>query len=524
MKQWPGKVYIVGAGPGSKEYLTVKAHSLITKAEVLIYDALVDESILQLAPANSLKIEMGKRGGKVSISQSRINSLLVEKCQLGKQVIRLKTGDPFIFGRASTEIQALIEAGCEFEVVPGISSALAAPLVAGIPLTDTVMSRAFVVLTAHDIEALDWKEISQIETLVILMGARNLGEIVHQLLRHQRIPQTPVAIIQNCATPKQQIWVGSLGDIVQKTYAEYLSPSVIIVGEVVRLRDYLQYPHPNNMVREKSEAKTKIAPLANKTILVTRSASQSSKFSDRLKQEGATVIEVPALVVTPPSSCYNLDQAIHNINSFQWLILTSTNGVDYFFERLGEKGKDSRALAGVKIAVVGKKTAESLKTHGLEPDFIPPNFVADSLVANLPETLRGIKILFPRVETGGREVLVNELNSQGAEVVEVAAYESSCPENIAPEALLALQNRQVDIITFASSKTVRIFCYLIAENNNKLPVDWLENICIASIGPQTSQSCQSFLGRVDVEAQEYTLDGLIEAIVKWVRVISCPDD
>ncbi|NEO54151.1 MAG: uroporphyrinogen-III C-methyltransferase [Okeania sp. SIO3B5] len=512
------KVYIVGAGPGSKEYLTVKAHSLITQAEVLIYDALVDDSILKLAPENCLKIEMGKRGGKPSMSQSEINSLLVEKCGLGKQVIRLKGGDPFIFGRAASEIQALIEAGCEFEVVPGISSVLAAPLLANIPLTDAVMSRAFVVLTAHDIEALDWERISQIETLVILMGARNLDEIVRQLLRHKRTSQTPVAIIQNCATPEQQIWVGSLGDIVQKTYTEYLSPCVIIVGEVVRLRDYLK--SPNNMVRENSVAKTEIAPLANKTVLVTRAAGQSSKFSDRLQKAGAKVIEMPALVITPPSSWHDLDVAINNIDSFDWLILTSTNGVDYFFERLAEKGKDSRALSGVKIAVVGKKTSGSLNARGLKADFIPPNFVADSLVVNFPENLSGKKVLFPRVETGGREVLVNELSSKGAEVIEVAAYESSCPENILPEALLALQNRQIDIMTFASSKTVRNFCYLTTENKDNLPQDWLENICIASIGPQTSQSCQSLLGRVDVEAQEYTLDGLTEAIIKWVGIQS----
>ena len=505
------KVYIIGAGPGNKEYLTVKAHSLITQAEVLIYDALVNYSILELAPENCLKIEMGKRGGKPSMSQSEINSLLVEKYHLGKQVIRLKGGDPFIFGRAAPEIQALIKAGCEFEIVPGISSALAAPLLANIPLTDAIMSRAFVILTAHDIKVLDWKTISQIETLVILMGAKNLSEIVHQLLKHQRTPQTPVAIIQNCATPQQQIWISSLRDIAKQTYTEYLSPCVIIVGEVIRLRDYLQYP--NNMIKEKSETKAKIAPLANKTILVTRSASQSNKFSELLKKQGAKVIEMPALVITPPSSWHDLDQAITNINSFDWLILTSTNGVDYFLERLAQKGKDSRALAGVKIAVVGKKTAESLKTCGLVPDFIPPNFFADSLVANFPEKLTGKKILFPRVETGGREVLVKELNSQDAEVIEVAAYESRCPENIVPEALLALQNHHIDIITFASSKTVKNFCYLIGENKDKLPEDFLENICIASIGPQTSQSCHSLLGRVDVEAQEYTLDGLIEAII-----------
>jgi len=251
---------------------------------------------------------------------------------------------------------------------------------------------------------------------------------------------------------------------------------------------------------------------------VTRSVGQSSEFSDRLQAIGAQVIEMPALEIGPPSSWTELDQAIAQLPSFDWLVLTSTNGVDYFFERLAAQGKDARALAGVKIAVVGQKTAASLEQRGLKADFTPPNFVADSLVVHFPETsLQGIKILFPRVESGGREVLVKEFTTQGAEVVEVAAYQSGCPAAIAPAALHALQHRSVDIITFASSKTVKHFCQLVeAALSHSFLIDELKQVCIASIGPQTSKTCTECFGRVDVEAQEYTLPGLSQAIAQYV--------
>jgi len=255
--------------------------------------------------------------------------------------------------------------------------------------------------------------------------------------------------------------------------------------------------------------------LAGKTILVTRSVGQSSKLSDRLQQAGATVIEMPALEICHPSSWEALDRAIAQLDEFDWLILTSTNGVDYFFERLDTVGKDARALVGVKIAVVGEKTAQSLKQHSLQPDFIPPDFVSDSLVEHFPEQLQGKKVLFPRVETGGREVLVKELTAKGAEVIEVAAYQSRCPVVIAPAALDALQRRAVDVITFASSKTVQCFCQLLEAYGGAV----LDGVCIASIGPQTSKTCLALLRRVDIEAEEYTLEGLIQAIVQWCEQV-----
>lgn len=513
-----GKVYLVGAGLGDVAYLTVKAYQLLAVAEVLIYDALVDEQLLAYVPSNCLKLDVGKRGGKPSTPQAQINQLLVQYCQAGKQVIRLKSGDPLIFGRCTSEIEALKASNCDFELIPGISSALAAPLLASIPLTDPVLSRCFAVFSGHEPEALDWEALSRLETLVILMGGRNLGEIIHQLLKYGRSQLTPIAIIRWAGTPEQQIWMGNLGNILTQTAGLSLSPAVIVIGEVVGLRNFLQ---PETIFSKDQNSYTLVMssnlPLAGKTILVTRSVGQSSQFSDRLSAFGAKVIEMPALEIGPPSSWQELDQAIDNLSDFDWLILTSTNGVDYFFERLQVQGKDSRALAGVKVAVVGEKTAKSLQKHGLQPDFIPPNFVADSLVASFPAAIPGKKILFPRVESGGREVLVKELTAQGAEVIEVAAYQSCCPSSIPTVAELALKNGEVDVITFASSKTVQFFCQLVDRIFTSNVANALKGVCIASIGPQTSKTCQDFFGRVDVEAQEYTLEGLSQAIISWVK-------
>lgn len=512
MKQ-SGKVYLVGAGLGDVAYLTVKAQQLLTRSEVLIYDALVDPQLLSLVPSNCIKLDVGKRGGKPSTAQAEINQLLVEHCQAGSQVVRLKSGDPFIFGRSAAEIEALIAADCPFEVVPGISSALAAPALVGIPLTDPVLSRCFAVLTAHEPFELNWEALTAIQTLVILMGGQQLGEIVHQLLQHGRSRHTPVAIIRWAGTPQQQLWIASLENIVEQTAHVSLSPAVIVIGEVVRLRNYLQPQKLEVRSQESGEFPPSPHPLTGKTILVTRSVGQSSQFSDRLTTAGANVVEMPTIEIGSPSSWSALDHAIAQLSDFDWLILTSTNGVDYFFERLETQAKDARALAHVKIAVVGEKTATCLRQHGIQPDFIPPNFVADSLVEHFPEPLQGKKVLFPRVETGGREVLVKEFIAKGAEVIEVAAYESRCPHAIAPAALEAIQHQAVDIITFASSKTVRNFCQLLKPHNDIN----LDGICIASIGPQTSKDCISLLGRVDVEAKEYTLDGLTQAIIQWVQ-------
>lgn len=501
-----GKVYLVGGGIGKEEYLTVRGKQLIGLAEVLIYDALVDEHLLDFAPEDCLKLCVGKRGGTPSTPQEKINQLLVAYCLQGKQVVRLKSGDPLIFGRAQVEITALQKAECQFELVPGISSALAAPLVAGIPLTDKYLSSCFVILSGHQPEKLDWSALAAIDTLVILMGGRSLKTIIDNLINHKRSPDEPIAIIRNCGRVEQEIFQGTLTDIVEKTQNTSLSPAVIIIGKVVQLS-------PD------SQAKFYSRPLRDQTILVTRAESQSSKFTTLLQQKGATVVEMPALAITPPSSWNDLDNAIAHLSQFQWLILTSANGVNYFCDRLDTLGYDARALGGVKIAVVGRKTASSLQKKRLYPDFVPPDYVADSLVAHFPESLSGQKILFPRVESGGRKVLVKELSSKGAAVVEVAAYQSQCPQRIESNAWQALEQRQIDIVTFASSKTVKYFYQLLRQQvaSDTTINLLLKDVCIASIGPQTSKTCQELLGRFDLEAEEYTLEGLTSSIINFIN-------
>lgn len=596
MRDSRGRVYLVGAGLGRVAYLTMQAHQLITTAEVLVYDALVSPELLQLVPDSCELVFVGKRGGQPSTPQSEINQLLVDYCRSNKQVVRLKSGDPFIFGRISTEIETLIQHECAFQVVPGLSSALAAPLLAGIPLTDPVLSRGFLVVTAHEPDALNWQVLAGVETLVFLMGGQQLPEILHQLQKYDRSPATSIALIRWAGTPQQQVWQGTLSNI-QAQLPANLSPVVIIVGEVVRLRDYLlqrddllpenylgqdsqspdyqsldyqqqnqrklslevpnfsnavpirtfpmqtstQESFPSESLTPESSTRQSLdpnsLPLAGQTILITRAATQASEFAHLLQNQGAKVLEMPTLEIVPPSSWQELDRAIAELASFHWLILTSANAVEYFTQRLLASGQDLRSLAHLKIAVVGSKTAQSLQALGINADFIPPEFVADSLVANFPETLTGLRILFPRVETGGREILVQEMTAAGAAIVEVAAYQSRCPKEIAPPILIALQQEQIDIITFTSSKGVLHFWqmlqrYGVMSNMGsgdeehllkeldpvfkiKLSRDKIMNrVLIAAIGPQTAKSCQTTIGRVDIEAEEYTLEGLAQSIVR----------
>ena len=497
-----GCVSIVGAGPGTIDYLTVQARQRLRQADVLVYDALVDPGLLQLLPVGCEQVPMGKRGGRPSAAQGDINRTLVALAQQGKHVVRLKSGDPFVLGRATAEIQALQAARCSFEVIPGLSSALTAPLLVGIPLTDPVLSRGFGVFTAHDLDALDWPRISRIETLVFLMGGRGLADICQRLQTHGQRGDTPVAIIQWAGQVRQRVWQGTVLSIVQQTKGMRLSPCVIVVGEVVRLREYVQSNNPS-------------LPLSGQTVLVTRAAGQSSLFTELLITQGATVVDMPALEIVAARDLNPLDRALQQLSTYHWLLLTSANAVTFFLDRLWHGGQDLRALAHLKIAVVGKKTAKVLGERGLKADFIPPNYIADALVEHFPEPLTNLNVLFPRVEHGGRPVLVEAFRRQGAQVDEVAAYDSVCPGAIAPAAVAALQDRQVNIVTFASAKTVRHFAQLMAQTWGEDWMSYLEGVTIASIGPQTSIACNDRLGRVDIEAIDYTLDGLTQAMVQW---------
>ncbi|MDB9526727.1 uroporphyrinogen-III synthase [Oscillatoria sp. CS-180] len=258
----------------------------------------------------------------------------------------------------------------------------------------------------------------------------------------------------------------------------------------------------------------------SRSILITRSAGQNSEFTRLLEAEGWSVIEMPALEICAPSSWEALDAAIAQLANYDWLILTSANAVHFFLDRLKAIAGDLADLKTLKLAVVGKKTAKVLKQRGLTPNFIPPSFVADSLVADFPGSLAGLKLLFPRVENGGRDILVREMTVAGAEVTEVPAYDTGCPQAPDPTAILALQSHQIDIITFASSKTVRHTCQLLEQGLGSIWADYLKTVAVASIGPRTSETCVELIGRVDIEADEYTLDGLTRAIAQWVSASS----
>ena len=515
-----GKVFIVGAGIGGVEFLTVRARDLIGAAEVIISDALVDRTLLDLAPENCDRIIAGKRGGQESIKQAEINQMLVEYCLQGKRVVRLKSGDPWIFGRSLPEILALQSANCEWEVVAGISSAIAAPMLAGIPLTEVKASSCFAVMTGHDLDRLPWEAIAQIPTLVILMGTNNLERLLEKV-QAGKSSDTKIAIVRWCGRADQQVWTGTLKDIQAKLPEGSLSPSVIIIGEVVKFHEQLSHQCSQSLENFEQQVdleKEKLA-LQGKTILVTRAAGQASQFTDLLTSQGAKVIEMPTLAIFPPSSWQMLDHAIANLSSYDWLILTSANAVESFFGRLRESGQDSRALHSLKVAVVGRKTAEVLANYGISPDLVPTDFVADALVdaflAIPNHVLTDKKMLFPRVESGGREILVEQLQQHGAIIDAIPAYESGCPEAIDPVALAAIQNQSLDVIAFASSKTVKHFCQLLDRVESQEPWrSWITKIKIASIGPQTTKTCYELLGRVDCEALEYTLDGLAEAIGK----------
>jgi uroporphyrinogen III methyltransferase/synthase len=527
-------VYLLGCGCGTVDYLTVRGYELLKRADVVIFDALIDRDLLDLLPLDCDRIDVGKRGGQPSLKQSEIDRILVNACVGKACVIRLKTGDPFIFGRTTSEIQALRDAGINYEVIPGISSAIAAPLFASIPLTDAVLSRSFTVLSAHEPDTIDWAIFAPLDTLVILMGARSLPQIVSALVHQGRSTETAIAIIRWAGQPEQRVWVGTLGSIMQITKGESLSPCVIVIGEVVRLREFLL---PLDTAQDSSDLLSNTTSnldssdlylsdnstslitksLSAHTVLVTRSVEQSPTFSNLLIEQGAKVVEMPTLEIFPPSDWCGLDQAIAQIQTYDWLVLTSANAVNYFFNRLILQGQDLRTLANCKIAVVGKKTAKFLKARGFTPDFTPPEFVADSLIDHFPTSIAGLKVLFPRVESGGRDVLVKSFIAAGAIVNEVAAYQSGCPTMADPMVIAALKSGKITIVTFASSKTVQHFYQLVQSSIGSDLTAILKNICIASIGPQTSKTCQELLGRVDVEATEYTLEGLVDRIVRSVQ-------
>ncbi|MGB3210310.1 MAG: uroporphyrinogen-III C-methyltransferase [Desulforhopalus sp.] len=505
----PGKVYLVGAGPGDPGLITVRGKNLLERAEVVVYDYLASKKLLKHAPASALLIYVGKKGGvKHTHTQEEINQMLVDHAIAGKMVVRLKGGDPFIFGRGGEEVEKLHAAGVQFEVVPGVTSATAAATYAGIPITHRDYTASVAFLTGHEDPAkensnIDWAKLSTgAGTLVIYMGIKNLPIIVANLIKHGRDPKTPVAVVRWASTPEQRSVVGTLETITQVVAdAEIKPPSLIIVGEVVTLRDTIDWFEKR--------------PLFGKKIIVTRTREQASDLMAGLEEFGANCLEYSTIHIKPVDSYDVLDDELERLDEYHWILFTSLNGVKYFFERLYSKGMDARDLKGPDLAVVGKSTADLLLRYGLNADLIPSTFTGEGLAESLlDQGVEGRNILIPRA-VHAREILPETLRGAGAQVTVAPVYKN-CPaegdkENLRTE----LEKGDVEMITFTSSSTVRNFLEMVdAENQEELRTI-LAGVKIAAIGPITAKTVTDNGLRVDIQPEEFTIPALIQAIVDY---------
>jgi uroporphyrinogen III methyltransferase/synthase len=503
-----GIVYLVGAGPGDPGLITVKGQACIEQAEVVIYDYLASAHLLKHASPDAELIYVGKKGGDHTLSQEGINALIVAKAREGKVVTRLKGGDPFIFGRGGEEAQALIQAGLPFEIVPGVTSAIAAPAYAGIPLTHRQFTSTVAFITGHEdptktASNIDWRALAQgIGTLVFFMGVKNLPHIVTQLIQNGMPPDKPVALIRWGTTPRQKAVTGTLADIVERVnQAGLKAPAIIVVGDVVDLRTQMQWFEKR--------------PLMGKRIVVTRAREQASDLVDRLTALGAECLEFPTIKIAPPQDWTLLDRALDNLATYDWLVFTSVNAVDFFFQRLFAHEQDVRALGHLRTGAIGPATAARLAAFGLKSDILPANYRAEGVVAAFQnEDLAGRRVLLPRA-LEARAVLPVELTRRGATVDEIAVYHTRPVAQNRAALLQLLENGDVDLITFTSSSTVKNFKALIPENRCR---ELLQDVVLASIGPITSRTAADLGFEVAFTADTYTIPGLCQAILDYYQI------
>lgn len=498
-----GKVYLVGAGPGDPGLITVRGLECLAEAEVVVYDRLVDERLLSCVKPGAELIYAGKAPTGHTLRQEEINALLVAKANEGKTVVRLKGGDPFVFGRGAEEAEALVEHGIAFEVVPGVTSAVAVPAYAGIPVTHRDYTSSLVIITGHEDpskvqSSIAWDKIATgAGTLVFLMGMANLAELVGELVRHGRAASTPVALIRRGTQPTQETLVGTLGDIVEKTQASnFRPPAVVVVGEVVKLRERLRW-FDNR-------------PLFGKRVLVTRSREQASRLSKLLSERGAIPLELPTIEIQPPSHYGPLDEAIADLSKYHWVVFTSANGVKSFFSRLATLGRDARAFGVARLCAIGPATAEALAMHGLRADYVPEKYLSEEIVAGLRDLgVAGKRVLLPRADIAGKE-LTEGLTRLGAQVHEVVAYRTTFPEEAQERVRKMFPEEQIDVVTFASSSTARNLAALL---DNDLSL--LNKVVVACIGPVTAATAAKLGFAVEVVAQEHTIPGLVQALEEW---------
>ena len=494
----PGKVYLVGAGPGDPKLITVRGLELIAAADVIVNDRLASPRLLSHARPDAEIVYVGKVPGKHHATQDEIISIIIDRARKGKSVARLKGGDPFVFGRGGEEAAALAEAGIEFEVVPGVTSAIAAPAYAGIPVTHRGLATSFCVITGHEAPGkpdseIRWDRLAcGPDTLVFLMGVENLPLIVEQLVRYGRDADTPAAVVEWGTTARQRTVAGTLSDIAAKCgEAGLTAPAVTIVGEVVRLREAISWFEKR--------------PLFGRRIVVTRSARQASALSGRLEDLGAEVLEFPVIKFVPPRDAKPLDEAIDELDTFDWMIFTSANGVEWFIKRLLELGKDVRSMAGPRVGAIGPGTADALWQLGVRVDFVPSQFIAEAIVSEFPGDPNGRRILIPRA-LDAREELPEGLRSKGADVTVVSAYETVRNDGCAEDLRAAVANERVDIVTFTSASTVHSFVALLGDV--RVPHD----VMIACIGPITAEAAREHGMSPAVVADEYSIEGLVDAV------------
>jgi uroporphyrinogen III methyltransferase/synthase len=502
-----GKVYLVGAGPGDPGLLTLKGQTCLSRADVIVYDNLANRAFLAYAPDKAEQLYVGKEAGRHTLPQEAINRLIVGKALEGKEVVRLKGGDPFIFGRGGEEAQELVKAGVPFEVVPGVTSAIAVPAYAGIPLTHRDHTATVAFITGHEDPLKDqsdiaWEKVATgVGTLVFLMGVGNLGQIAETLMKFGRSPQTPVAVIERGTVAGQRTLTADLATIAERAVEEGIRPpAIIVVGEVVALRQELNWFESR--------------PLFGKRIIVTRAREQASGFLQQLTGLGAECIEFPTITVAPPAHWGPLDEAVETIDRFDWLVFTSVNGVEYFLQRLAYKGKDVRDLKGVRIGAIGPKTAEAWRKRGIRPDLVPPEYRAEAVVeAFRGLSVGGMRILLPRAAQA-REVLPEELQKMGAEVHVVEAYRTVRPEGDRTLVARMLEKGEIHLVTFTSSSTVLNFVEMFEPDRARLQ-EWMTQVTVACIGPVTAKTAEAQGFRVKVVPTEYTIEGLTAAIIQF---------
>jgi uroporphyrinogen III methyltransferase/synthase len=485
----PLKVYLVGAGPGDPDLITVKGRRILQQADAVLYDHLANPALLSLAPPHAERLYVGKKKSAHAFSQEEICGLLIERARRGLTVVRLKGGDPFLFGRGGEEAEALADAGIPFEIVPGVTTPLGIAAYTGVPLTHRQHTSAVTFVTGHAVEAIDWAKVGHAETLVIFMGLTTFPEIARQLMAHGRSPDTPTMAVRWATRPDQQTIVGTLATL-PGMLGGMKPPATIIVGEVVRLRDKLDW--------------FERLPLFGKRIVATRAREQADALASRLSALGAGVVELPTIEIRPPADCAPLDRAIAQLDTYDWLVFTSANGVRFFLDRLDAGENDLRKLRA-RICAIGPATRAAVEALHLKVDLMGKEYVAEGMLeAFADHDLVEKRILLPRAAVA-RDLVPAELARRGARVDVVEAYRTVPPEQLAGQAREVLASRP-DCVTFTSSSTVRNLVQAAG-------AEALRGIPVASIGPITTQTARQLGVEVAAQAKVFTVAGLVDAVM-----------